>query len=135
MLKKRIIVLSAIALLQACGGGSSENGMLIEGSLIEAGGAGHRSMVLKHQSGQPIENVKICTLGECSVTDGAGLWGIIADESFTGGRILITVDGHGILAETTTEIEEGADHVVIELRHVEGGKITARQQHSEEHHD
>ena len=113
--------------LVACGGGSSSNsGMLIEGTLIEAGGASHaNSVILKHSSGQPIENVSVCALGECSTTDLSGQWGFVVDESFTGGEVLFEINGHGIETTTLVEIADGADHVIVDFQHVEGGSVEA----------
>ena len=128
-IKSRIIVASLFFIcisLQACGGGSSDSGMLIEGTLTEAGGADHsRSLVLKHGEGQPIENVEICALGECSTTDGQGQWGFVADETFTGGEVLFTIIGHGIDTTTALTISEGVQEVFLDFQHVEGGHVEA----------
>lgn len=118
---------SICALLNACGGGSSDSGMLIEGTLTEAGGANHaHSLVLKHSVGQRIEGVTVCALGECSTTDSEGQWGFVAEENFTGGDVLFTINGHGIDATTTVSIPEGANEVMLDFQHVEGGHIEAQ---------
>lgn len=114
-------------ILNACGGGSSDSGILFEGTLTEAGGAGHtNSLVLKHSVGQRIENVAVCALGECSTTDSEGQWGFVAGENFTGGDVLFTINGHGIDTTTIVSIPEGAKEVLLDFQHVEGGHIEAQ---------
>jgi hypothetical protein len=134
-------------LLPGCSGDSSDSGMLIEGTLTEAGGAGHgKSLLLKHSDGQRIEDVQVCALGECSTTDGEGQWGFVAGEGFPGGDVLFTVNGHGIKTATAVNISGGAKEVFLDLRHVEGGLVEAthvtvdgetEDNHGEEvaHHD
>lgn len=110
----------------ACGGGSSDSGMLIEGTLTEAGGAHHvQASILRHSVGQKIENVEICALGECSTTDGEGQWGFVAGNQFSGGDVLFSVNGHGIETTTVVNIPSGANEVFLDLQHVEGGHIEA----------
>lgn len=112
--------------LTACGGSSSDSGTLIEGTLTEAGGAGHRiAALLRHSEGARIEDVVICALGECSVTDGEGQWGFVIPGNFPGGDVLFTIEGHGIDTESTFSIPANASEVVLDLVHVAGGLVTA----------
>lgn len=125
--RSRFIIVGLILIctsLNACGGSSSDSGMLIEGTLTEAGGAGHtNSLGLKHSVGQRIENVEICALSECSTTDSEGQWGFVVPESFTGGDALFSFKGHGIDTSSVVMITDGAKEVFVDFRHVEGGHI------------
>lgn len=127
ILKLSITALVTGSLLAACGGGgSSDSGILIEGTLTESGGAGHsNSVALKHSDGQRIENVQICALGECSTTDSEGQWGFVAGEGFAGGDVLFTLEGHGIASTSAVKIPGGASDVFIDFQHVEGGAVEA----------
>lgn len=110
----------------SCGGGSGDSGTVLQGSLIEAGGAEHRSVPsLRHGENQPIENVEICALGSCSITDDSGQWGFSAGELPANGTFLITVNGHGIATSTILELPADAHDVSMQLRHVAGGTIEA----------
>ena len=141
----RIIFVSIGFFCASCGGsgGSSDSGNLIEGTLTEAGGAGHTSVLLKHSSGQYIENVKICALNQCSTTDKDGQWGFILGENFPGGNTTFTVSGHGIETSSVIEIPAGANEVFLDLQHVEGGLVKAEHitvdgvesHHETEHHE
>lgn len=118
------ILLSAA--LTACGGGSSDSGMLIEGTLTEAGGAGHdRVLTHAHSAGQRIENVQVCALGECSVSDAQGQWGFVAGSNFAGGEVAFSIEGHGISTTSVVDIPAGANEVFIDFQHVEGGAVEA----------
>lgn len=123
-----LLIVPFVLFLTACGGGggSSDSGMLIEGTLIEAGGAGHSNgIILKHSTGQPIENVEVCALGECSLTDDLGQWGFVVSDEFNGGDVLFDINGHGIATETVVEIPSGASEVFLDFKHVEGGEVKA----------
>ncbi len=123
-----MILVSVFALLSfsGCGGGSSDSGMLIEGTLTEAGGANEARFMshLLHSAGERIENVEICALGACSTTDSSGQWGFEV-EPMTG-EVLFTIQGHGIDETSTATIPTGAEDVVVDLRHVPGGIVTAQ---------
>ncbi len=114
-----VFALSVAFLCAACGGGgSSSDGVVVQGTLTERG-AGHSAALLaeaKHSSGQLIEDVKVCILGECSITDGAGQWGVNVGE-FAGGDVTVVVDGHGIDSSVTTNLPASARDVVIDLDH------------------
>lgn len=128
MTKRSLISLTVglLCILSSCGGGGgSGSGMLIEGTLTEAGGAGHATVLLRHSAGQRIENVQICALGECSTTDSEGQWGFVAPEEFHGGEVLFSLNGHGISQAATVVIQPGAEEVIIDFQHVEGGLIEA----------
>jgi hypothetical protein len=125
-----LAVLSFSFSLTACGGGSSgSSGTLIEGTLTEAGGAAaaeSRSLMLRHSSGQRIEDVQICALGECSTTDGEGQWALVTGDVFAGGEVLFTVKGHGIDTTAVVAIPNSAREVFVDFQHVEGGAIEAQ---------
>ncbi len=114
-------------ILASCGGGSSsDSGVIIEGTLTEAGGAAHNtSLNLKHSSGQTIENVEVCALGECSTTDGEGQWGFGIQNKLAGGDIQFTIKGHGIDTQTVVSLPSSANSVFIDFKHVEGGLVNA----------
>lgn len=99
------------------GGGSSDSGMVIEGQLTQGGGVAH-SAALRHGAGENIENVSVCALGECSVTDSEGRWGFVAPEGFTGGEVLFNIDGHGLLTSTIVPVPDNASVVEISLLRV-----------------
>lgn len=115
-MRSLLITLTLSLIFSACGGsGSSSSGTVFEGTLTQTG-AGHKSgsVALKHAIGARIEDVKICILGECSITDGEGRWGVNI-ENFAGGDIVVTINGHGIATTTSTSIPSTAKDVVLEL--------------------
>ena len=126
MTKKMTIglVFGCLILTGCGGGGSSDSGMLIAGTLTEAGGVTH-SKAARHGAGERIEEVEICALGECSTTDSEGQWGIVAPEEFDGGNVLFSVVGHGIDTTLVVDIPEGASEVSLDLQHLEDGTIEA----------
>jgi hypothetical protein len=106
------------------GGGGSSDGTVIQGTLTQRG-AGHsptihsptihsQTMSSKHASGERIEDVTICVLGECSITDGEGQWGVNI-ENFPGGELAITINGHGIDSETSVSLPISARDVIVDL--------------------
>lgn len=139
-----IILLGGFVFISACGGSSSsDSGTLIEGTLTEAGGAAHTSVLLtKHSEGELIAGVTVCALGECSVTDEQGHWGFVLNEKYAGGEVLFDINGHGIESKSIVEITAGAEEVFIDFQHVETGAVEASHvtidgvtQHNEEHDD
>jgi hypothetical protein len=117
----RSILVSVLACLAsaatACGGGgSSADGVIFEGTLTQTG-LGHSSaatVATKHAPGVRIENVKICILGECSLTDSIGQWGLQVPD-FGDGDVAITVNGHGIDSAVSVDIPASAKEVTIAL--------------------
>ncbi len=113
-------LLGSLLLAAACGGGSSGGGSnntkIIEGLLTQGQAVVHSEARIKHGENQPLEEVKICALGRCSTTDGQGNYGFSAPEDFQGGDVLFTVDGHGILAETTVNIPSTGTDIFIHLQ-------------------
>lgn len=108
----------------ACGGGGgSSDGTVFQGTVTERG-AGHSTMkiVAKHSSGQRIGDVKVCVLGECSITDSEGQWGVNI-QNFAGGDVAIILDGHGISASVATNIPASAREVEADLDHT-GNEVT-----------
>ncbi len=123
LLMATILLITSLA---GCGGGSSDSGMLIEGTLTEAGSTDHNlGFALKHTNGQRVENVQICALGECSTSDAQGQWGFEVKGSFNGGNVLFTLSGHGIETTTTVDIPSGASEIFLDFQHVEGGAVRA----------
>jgi hypothetical protein len=123
VMKMRFFVTSLIvSICAACGGGSSD-GTVFQGTVTEQG-TGHSSMAigLKHSSGQRIGDVKVCVLGECSITDSEGQWGVNVS-NFVGGDVAIVLDGHGISATVSTNIPASAKEVYMDLDH-EGDEVT-----------
>jgi len=118
-MRSLVIAFSFIVCSTGCnGGGGSSEGTIVQGVLTERG-VGHASSDLpspKHSAGQQIEEVKICVRGECSITDGAGQWGVNL-ENFTGGDVEILVDGHGIDSSTSVSLPPTAKEVEIDLAH------------------
>ena len=120
----RLFLVSLLALFSACGGGGSYDGTVIQGTLIEQGN-GHVStqgISLKHSASEPLEDVKVCILGECSITDGLGQWGLNI-EDFPGGDIPVVVEGHGIDASVNVSLPASAREVEMDLGH-DGNVIT-----------
>jgi hypothetical protein len=116
-MRKIVSSLFLLAFCGACGGGggSSSEGTVLQGTLIERGN-GHASASVKHSAGQSLEDVKVCVMTECSITDGQGQWGVNID-NFTGGDITVTVDGHGIDAQTSISLPPTARDVELNLAH------------------
>lgn len=111
--------------ISACGGGSSDNGVAFFGALIQGDTAGHRqATALRHGANEPIEQVEICAFGECSITDGAGTWGIVSGEEFNGGNALFTIKGHGIDGTAIVSVPEGSRSVELEFIHGTGNEIS-----------
>jgi hypothetical protein len=113
-----VLALSVVFSLTACGGGSSSDGVVFQGTLTQKG-EGHSTSDLtqaKHASGQRIDEVKICVLGECSITDGEGQWGVNVNE-FSGGDVTVLVEGHGISSSVTTNIPDSPRDIVMDLEH------------------
>ncbi len=135
---------SSLALLvfvvAACGGGGSSDGTVFQGTVTERG-TGHVSMasVPKHSAGQRVGDVKVCVLGECSITDSEGQWGVNVS-NFKGGDVAIVLDGHGISASVLTNIPDSAREVQMDLDH-EGKEVTIAklvidgEDHTEHSHD
>jgi hypothetical protein len=100
------------------GGGSDSDGVVFEGTLTERGGthAMQEMVIAKHSAGQQLEEVKVCILGECSLTDGMGQWGVQVS-GFTGGDIAISVVGHGIDTSVVANVPASARTVTLELDH------------------
>ncbi len=108
-----------LGFVSACGGsGGSSNDVVVEGLLTQGASVTHEVSRLKHGEAEPLEEVKICALGICSTTDGEGQFGFAAPSNFSGGDVLFSVDGHGILAETIVNLPEGKDVFVhLETSH------------------
>lgn len=137
---RTIVAILAIALsMSSCGGGSGSDGTVIEGTLTQTG-AGHRSasIVFKHAVGARIEDVKICVLGQCSITDGEGQWGVNI-ENFPGGDFVISVDGHGISTTVQSSAPASTKNMVVALGR-DGNVVTVEklfidgEDHSEHDH-
>jgi uncharacterized protein involved in propanediol utilization len=79
-------------------------------------------MAHKHAPGVRIENVKVCVLDACSITDSMGQWGVNV-EGFAGGEVLVSVNGHGIDSSVSTDIPASAKDVVMALGR-DGNTIT-----------
>jgi hypothetical protein len=110
--------------LTACGGGGSDSdGVVFQGTLTERG-SGHSSAASldKHSSGQKIGDVKVCVLGECSITDDEGQWGVNVG-TFSGGDVSVVLDGHGISTSVVTNLPASAKDVEMDLDHA-GNKVT-----------
>jgi hypothetical protein len=104
--------------LTACGGGGSDSdGVVFQGTLTQQG-AGHSAEAsnAKHSSGQRIGDVKVCILGECSITDDMGQWGVNVS-NFTGGDVSVVLDGHGISSSVVANLPSTAKDVEMDLDH------------------
>jgi hypothetical protein len=123
-MKTRVLFASLlVSMCAACGGSGSSDGTVFQGTVTERG-PGHSEMAIapKHSAGQPIDDVKVCVLGECSITDSQGQWGVNVS-NFAGGDIAIVLDGHGISASVSTNIPGSAKDVEVELDH-SGDEVT-----------
>jgi len=116
-MNSKSILLFAGILLSACGGsdGDGADSKVFEGQLTQGSAVDHAARLVKHGENEPIEDVKICALGRCSTTDGQGMFGFSAPENFKGGEVLVSVDGHGILAETVVNIPNSGKNIFIHL--------------------
>lgn len=120
-MRKVLLSLFFTAFCGACGGGgsgSSADGTVLQGTLTErgVGHAAQQTAALKHSAGQRLEDVKVCVLSECSITDGEGQWGVNV-ENFPGGDVTIIVDGHGINAQTSVSLPATAKDIEIDIGH------------------
>jgi len=125
MIRLVALVIALAMVVAGCGSSSSssEGGVLLEGTLTEGGGATHGSrLVLRHDVGQRIENVQICALGRCSITDDDGQWGFYVNQD-SYGVTGFTVNGHGIDAGFEADLTGVAGEAVFDLEHVEGGAV------------
>lgn len=121
-MKKNILILS-VALLSGCSGGSSGDGMVIEGQLIQGAKVAHSAPLFRHGAGESIGEVEICALGECSITDTDGRWGFVANETFNGGDVEFSIKGHGIDGTKIVSIPAGANEVFVVFEHGTGNEI------------
>lgn len=133
---KKYFAIVTLLFLSACGGGSSGNGILIEGQLLQGAETHHTSALFRHGANEPIGEVTICALGECSITDDAGNWGFAAPGDFQGGDVEFTIVGHGINARTNVALPGSSDAFIV-FEHGEGDIVEYELQsspfHSEEH--
>lgn len=114
MLKSRVFLIGVVSVLMAgCGGSSSNDGMVFQGQLTQGSSVGHSEGMDKHGAGEKIENVEVCALGECSMTDEDGNWGFVAPEVFTGGGVEFTINGHGIETTASVSVPEGTRDVFV----------------------
>mgnify|MGYP006905785743 CR=1 FL=1 len=123
-----IFMILSLGTFGGCGGGSSSGGdLLIEGRISEGGGDDHKSLdghsILKHGAGENIEEVKICALGKCSVSDSLGQWGFGVDKSHLSKDVLFTINGHGINTATAVKLPDSAKEVFIHFEHHNGKVI------------
>jgi len=108
--------------LFSCGGSSSqESGVLLHGSLTEAGGFHHQSSTInmRHAVGERLERVQICVMGQCQITSDDGEWGFFIGE-MNGQEVEFSFDGHGINTKTTIALPSAEHEVYIEFLHTAG---------------
>ena len=113
--------------LTACGGGggsSDSDGLVLEGTLIQGEAITHGRFLPKHSSGEPIDEVEVCALGACSVTDATGHWGFFVPGESGGEEIEITVRGHEIDSSVIVAIPADTEVAILDLMH-EAGVIVA----------
>jgi hypothetical protein len=112
--KARVFFVSICsALMVGCGGSSSNDGMVFQGQLTQGGAVAHAAAAEKHGAGQNIENVEICALSECSTTDADGNWGFVVSDSFIGGSVEFSINGHGIQTSASIDVPEGTQDVFV----------------------
>ena len=111
---KKIIFTLSLVFLSACGGsgGDSSDGIVFEGELTQGAEDSHTART-KHGEGEGIEDVKICALGRCSTTDGTGMFGFSAPDSYTGGDVEFTISGHFTEAKVVVSVPTNAKDVFI----------------------
>ncbi|MCB0322372.1 MAG: hypothetical protein KDD69_02330 [Bdellovibrionales bacterium] len=104
-----------VGLVSGCGGGGGGDGsgILFEGTLTQGSEETHQR--LAHGANEPLEEVDVCALGECSRTDIEGRWGFVADDTFTGGPVEFHVVGHGIDSTWVLEVPHGSSSIMLEL--------------------
>lgn len=115
-----------VSVFSACGGGGSSDGTVFQGTVTERG-AGHSAAAVapKHSAGERIGEVKVCVLGECSITDEQGQWGVNIS-NFTGGDIAVVLEGHGISASVSANIPASARDIEMDLDHSGSGVTIAK---------
>lgn len=122
-----LTLFSTLLLLSVgCGGESSDSGPLIEGTLTEGGVSSHSLQLaigMRHSSGERIEEVQICALGKCSLTDTQGQWGFVIDQELPTGDIVLTAEGHGIVSQTTISVPPSAQEIFVDLEHEDGALV------------
>jgi hypothetical protein len=97
--------------------------MVLSGLLTQGKAADHRSLQLRHGENEGIEEVTVCALEQCSVTDGQGQFGFQLDESFAGGDVLFTLRGHGIDDSLVVKLPAGADEVEVHFENDSNNKV------------
>ncbi len=126
--KTKSLFLMTILALAACGGSSSsDSGILLEGTLDQGSTETHsKNLNLRHSAGEHLENIEVCALGKCSITDGEGQWGFVTSASTLAGEVLFTFKGHGIDTATAVAINStGADVSIAFIN--EGGTVVAKE--------
>lgn len=113
----RLVVLVFGGALVGCSsGGGDDNELVLQGVLIQGSGAGaHVGLFTKHAPGEPIGEVSVCALGECSLTDDRGQWGFSSKNVWAGGALMFTLRGHGLDAQAIVELPAEARDVSLEF--------------------
>jgi hypothetical protein len=128
MLKKILVLTIAfiglIAGTAGCGGGGSSNsGLVLEGQLTQGATEDHsKSFSYRHAENEPISEVTVCLLNQCSITDEEGQFGMALPEGFKSGDVLVTAEGHGITAQTMVALPAAENELFLHLQH-ESGQI------------
>jgi len=121
LLPQALVFIVCLSLF-SCGGSSSQgSGVLLYGTLTEAGGDSHHasSLSMRHAVGERIERVQICVLGQCQITSDDGEWGFFVPE-MSGQEVEFSFDGHGINTETSITLPSAEHEVYIEFLHTAG---------------
>ncbi len=95
----------------ACGG-SSNSDIEFAGTLSQIA-SNRTAQVL----GDPIENVEVCALGKCSITDELGRWSfVVGDDDYFGGDVLFSFRGENLLATTVVpDLLSDTDIVLVDF--------------------
>ena len=125
MLKKIIIqallLVGVLIGVTACGGGSSSSGLILEGELTQGATEEHsNTLIYRHAENEPISEVKVCVLDQCSITDSEGRFGMGLPESFTSGDVLVTAEGHGIDTEFMVNLPAAENEFYLHFQHQDG---------------
>ncbi len=117
--------LAVCALLSACGGSSSNSGVVLEGQITQGAEEMHVNSALlsRHGENEPIQDVEVCALGVCALTDSEGQFGMGLPEDYKGGEFLLSAKGHGIDNQIVLHLESNAKDVFVHLQN-QDGKLT-----------
>jgi hypothetical protein len=142
-LLKIVFALTVCTLVSACGGSSSSSGVILEGQITQGAEETHANNALlnRHGENEPIQDVEVCALGVCALTDSEGQFGMELPEDFEGGELVLSAKGHGIDSQTALHLDSTANDVFVHLQNQDGNlmihhlMINGEEVEAEQHED